>query len=152
MELIGSSVDRRLPLDGRSLLPYLHGNVEPNTVYGEYAGEGTITLSMMIRRGPWKFIICPADPLQLYNLEKDPKELVNLAAYAATGDVQMVLASFTEEAERRWDFRKIHGEVLKSQRQRRLCWSALTRGRFESWDYQPRDDAKEKLASHYSLV
>ena len=144
VELVGSSVDSRLPLDGRSLLPYLQGGSESNTVYGEYAGEGTIAPYMMIRRGPWKFIICPTDPLQLYNLETDPKELVNLAHHPGDNTDRTVLSQFVQEAEERWDFKQIHAEVLKSQRARRLCWSALTRGRFESWDYQPHDDAKEK--------
>lgn len=144
VELIGSSVDKRLPLDGRSLLPYLYGSEEANTVIGEYAGEGTIAPYMMIRRGPWKFITCPADPPQLFNLETDPKELVNLATCPLHAADKVILDQFTKEAEERWNFKNIHAEVLKSQRARRLCWSALTRGRFESWDYQPHNDAKQE--------
>ena len=147
VELIGSSVDDRLPLDGKSLLPYLYGSEtseEPNTVIGEYAGEGTIAPYMMIRRAQWKFITCPVDPPQLFNLSADPRELVNLAINPSNAAEKVILEHFMKEAEQRWDFKSIHAEVLRSQRARRLCWSALTRGRFESWDYQPRDDAKEK--------
>ena len=151
VELIGGSVDERLPLDGKSLLPYLCGSENCNTVFGEYAGEGTVAPSMMIRRGPWKFITCPADPPQLFNLETDPKELVNLALRPQNVADRAILAQFTAEAEERWNFKKVHAEVLRSQRARRLCWNALTRGLFESWDYQPRDDAREKYAALYKL-
>lgn len=147
VDLVGGSFDLRLPLDGVSLLPYLESQVatspDYDTVFGEYAGEGTVAPLMMIRRGPWKFVTCPVDPPQLYHLRDDPKELHNLAT---SGDPQVknVLENFVREADLRWDFKAIHAEVLKSQRSRRLCWDALTRGRFESWDYEPRDSASEK--------
>ncbi|KAL8683129.1 MAG: hypothetical protein Q9186_000842 [Xanthomendoza sp. 1 TL-2023] len=146
VDLVGGSIDPRLPLDGTSLLPYLEPSekTEPgdDTVYGEYAGEGTIAPLMMIRRGPWKFVTCPVDPIQLYNLATDPKELVNLATTKDVG-VQGVVEQFVKEASERWNFPRIHDNVLQSQRSRRLCWDALTRGRYESWDYQPKEDARE---------
>lgn len=147
VDLVGGSLDHRLPVDGVSLLPYLEPQetIGPyhDTVYGEYAGEGTIAPLMMIRRGPWKFVTCPVDPHQLYNLDADPKEERNLAQ-SADPATQRVLEAFIEEAHDRWDFTAVHEEVLKSQRARRLCWDALTRGRFESWDFQPDDGAREK--------
>ena len=71
VDLVNGSLDKHLPIDGNSLVPYLHGfdgTVGTDTVYGEYAGEGTIAPLMMIRRGPWKFVTCPVDPPQLFNL------------------------------------------------------------------------------------
>lgn len=147
VDLAGGAIDDRLPLDGISLLPYLKGENESGrmtgTAYGEYAGEGTVAPLMMIRRGPWKFVTCPVDPPQLYNLDQDPQELCNLAK-SQKPDVHGILEAFIAEANERWDFDKIHAEVLRSQRSRRVCWDALTRGRFESWDYQPKDNAREK--------
>ncbi|KAL8905201.1 MAG: hypothetical protein Q9207_002793 [Kuettlingeria erythrocarpa] len=146
VDLIGGTLDDRLPLDGASLVPYLNNqfpvSANYDTVFGEYTGEGTIAPLMMIRRGPWKFVTCPEDPPQLYNLCDDPKELRNLATSEDPG-VHAVLEGFTDEANRRWDFKAIHAEVLKSQRSRRLCWKALSKGRFESWDYQPKEDASK---------
>lgn len=149
VDLVGGEMDTRLPMDGHSLLPYLSGtqsrkNTGEDTVYGEYAGEGTIAPIMMIRRGPWKFVTCPADPYQLFNLGNDPKELVNLMQKEQDPHTREIADAFIAEAHARWDFPAIHAEVLKSQRTRRLCWDALRQGRFESWDYQPRDDAREK--------
>ena len=143
VDLVNGSLDKRLPIDGQSLVPYLHGYVGKDvndTVYGEYAGEGTIAPLMMIRRGPWKFVTCPVDPPQLFNLIEDPEEMHNLAT-SVDSDVQGVLDAFTKEAHTRWDFERIHADVLKCQRARRLCWDALKQGRFQSWDYQPHENA-----------
>ena len=143
VDLANGALDKRLPIDGHSLVPYLNGSDGTggnDTVYGEYAGEGTIAPLMMIRRGPWKFVTCPADPPQLFNIIEDPKELHNLAT-SDDLDVQGVLDAFTKEAHARWDFDRIHADVLKSQRARRLCWDALKQGRFQSWDYQPLENA-----------
>ena len=143
VDLVNGSLDTRLPMDGNSLYPYLVGEQvdKADTVYGEYAGEGTIAPLMMIRRGPWKFVTCPTDPPQLFNLDSDPKELKNLAT-SADSTVQQTFQSFVKEANNRWDLPSIHAKVLNSQRMRRVCWDALTQGRFESWDYQPKEDAR----------
>ena len=143
VDLISGKVDDRLPIDGRSLVPQLEGRRGADTVFGEYMGEGTISPLMMIRRGPWKFVCCPTDPTQLFNLDYDPKELVNLA----TSDdpmIRQVHDAFVKEAEERWDFKKLHAQVLHSQRSRRICWDALQQGRFTSWDYQPPHNAHEQ--------
>lgn len=143
VDLVNGSLDKRLHMDGNSLVPYLQGfggTDDNDSVYGEYAGEGTIAPLMMIRRGPWKFVTCPADPHQLFNLLEDPKELHNLATSTDLG-VKEILNKFAKEAHARWDFDRIHADVLKSQRKRRLCWSALQQGRFQSWDYQPHENA-----------
>ena len=144
VDLVGGSMDTRLPMDGNTLLPQLEGHSGVDTVYGEYAGEGTIAPMMMIRRGPWKFVTCPADPPQLFNLDSDPKELHNLMTVANDPEIAGMAQALTQEANDRWDMKAIHEEVLKSQRTRRLCWNALKQGRFESWDFQPREKGREK--------
>jgi len=147
-----------LPMDGTSLLPHLEGRRGHDTVFAEYAGEGTISPMMMIRRGPWKYITCPADPPQLYNLDHDPSELVNLCAKSekALGPngpaIKAMVETFRQEAEAKWDFKKITHDILMSQRQRRVVWNALKRGTFTSWDYNPPDDGKHKyIRSHIPL-
>lgn len=147
VDLVNGSLDIRLPMDGNSLVPYLNGRAQglPNydTVFGEYCGEGTIAPLMMIRSGNWKLVICPADPPQFFNVKWDLHELHNLAT-SADPTVQDIFQQFMVMAKNRWDFSAIQSEVLKSQRTRRLCWDALREGRFESWDYQPREDAGNK--------
>ncbi|KAL1879338.1 hypothetical protein VTK73DRAFT_7175 [Phialemonium thermophilum] len=159
-DLVGTQPFPGLPMDGISLLPHLEGRQGHDTVFAEYTGEGTIRPLMMIRRGPWKYITCPSDGSQLFNLETDPLELQDLAkglqkkTTLSTEDVQVkaVLDAFEEEAKARWDFDRITEEVLFSQRKRRLVWAALRKGRFTSWDYNPQDDGREKyIRSHIPL-
>ena len=93
---------------------------------------------VMIRRGPFKFVHCPVDPDQLYDLAVDPDERTNLAgdpAHAA------LVAEFRGEVARRWSLQQVHAQVLASQRRRHFVYGALRQGRFQPWDHQPVRDA-----------
>src|SRR5579863_4936863 len=92
----------------------------------------------MIRRGPHKFVHCPADPDQLYDLEADPHERENLAARA---EGAALAADFRAEVARRWHLDTVHAQVLASQQRRHLVYAALRRGRYRPWDFQPQRDA-----------
>lgn len=145
VELVGSKLVPGLPMDGRSVMPHLYGAGGHDNVFAEYMGEGTIAPLMMIRRGPWKYVTCPSDPPQLFNLVKDPLETENLAT-STDAETQKVFKAFEAEANAKWDMKKITDDVLVCQRQRRLVWSALQQGRFESWDWKgdTRDDGRLK--------
>jgi len=129
------------PIEGRSLLPHLQGGAGHDEAVGEYLAEGAIAPIVMIRRGPHKFIHSPADPDQLYDLDRDPDELVNLATDPASADV---LARFRAEVDRRWDLARLHREVLSSQRRRRLIWETAGAGGGSAWDFQPFQDASRQ--------
>ncbi|KAK8065564.1 choline-sulfatase [Apiospora hydei] len=144
-DLVGTKPSVHLPMDGLSMLPHLEGREGHDTVISEYTGEGTISPLMMIRRGPWKYITCPTDEPQLFNLEQDPLELVNLATLvnkqeplsAEEEEAKLKFLKFETEANARWDFEAITQDVLLSQRKRRVVWDALKIGRFDSWDFDP---------------
>ena len=147
VDLVGTKLIPGLPMDGLTLLPHLYGHEGGHdTALAEYMGEGTVAPLMMIRRGPWKYITCPADPPQLFNLVDDPLEVVNLAT-SQDPKVQEVFNAFEKEANARWDFKKITEDVLLCQRKRKFVWSALTKGRFESWDWRGSelDDGRNKF-------
>ncbi len=93
---------------------------------GEYLAEGAIAPLVMIKRGRYKFVHCPVDPDQLYDLAEDPEELVNLAQAPSQ---QPRVRDFRAEVERRWDLPALHAAVLDSQRRRHLVYQALRAGR-----------------------
>jgi choline-sulfatase len=149
VEMAGSQVDARLPLDGRSLMDHLQGQGGHDEAIGEYMAEGSKTPLMMIRRGTWKFIYSQDDLCMLFNLQTDPDELRNLANEPAH---QAMLEAFLAEAEKRWDLPALHQKVLDSQRRRRLVYSALTKGKLTSWDHQPWVDASQQyMRNHIDL-
>ncbi len=127
-----------VPIGGRSLVPALHGDAATDEVMGEYLAEGAIAPVVMIRRGRFKFVHCPADPDQLYDVTADPDERTNLAGAKEHG---ARVAELRAEVAQRWSLKQLHEEVLKSQSQRRLVYSALRAGRYQPWDFQPLRDA-----------
>jgi choline-sulfatase len=92
----------------------------------------------MVRDGNYKLIVCETDPDQLYDLERDPHELTNLAGDSAHADV---VARLRGELDRRLDLRAIGREVRASQRDRRHVSRGLALGEPAPWDYEPRVDA-----------
>lgn len=144
LQIIGSKIDPLITHDGVSLYPALTGQSKAaDEVFGEYMGEGTISPVVMIRRGPWKFTASLVDKPQLFNLEKDPLELENLAE-SADPDIKAIFERFAAEANAKWDLKQIHQDVLSQQRQRRVCFQALKKGEFEPWDYEPKEGAAKK--------
>jgi choline-sulfatase len=147
-DLVGGELPDE-PLAGRSLVPLCAGADEDRTVVGEYMAEGSLAPIVMIRRGALKFVHCPADPDQLYDLDADPQERVNLAADPAHADD---VASFRAEVAERWDLEQVHADVLRDQATRRYVDGALRQGRFTPWDFTPaRDATQEYMRNHLDL-
>lgn len=130
-------------LDGKSLVPLLQGRDEDTAaaVYGEILCEGAISPIIMIRQGPYKYIYCDADPEQLYDVENDPTEMNNLAK---SGDFQDLCKTFHAQVTKNWDTQALRQQVIASQGRRRLVDRSMRKGRHQSWDFQPFEDATEK--------
>jgi choline-sulfatase len=128
------------PIDGSSLLPALEGGKGPGEALGEYLAEGAVAPLVMIRRARHKFVHCPADTDQLYDVAADPNERSNLAAHA---EQAARVTEFRDEVARRWNLEALHQAVLASQRRRHLVYTALRRGRYRAWDFQPMRDASQ---------
>ena len=122
-----------LELDGRSLAPALGGApLGPADVVAEYLAEGVRSPALMLRRGRHKYVWCEDDPEQLYDVEADPHELVNLA------DAETQLRTeLGADVRRRWDLHGLNEAVLRSQEQRRVVVAGLRRGRPPRWSFVP---------------
>ncbi len=92
------------------------------TAWGEYLAEGTVAPMYMLRRGPWKYIHCPTDPEQLFNLVDDPNELNNLA------ESHPIAKKFHAEVVAKFDIPRINEAVLESQHARLMMFEALKSG------------------------
>jgi len=137
------------PLAGRSLLPLCEGDAEDRTVAGEYAAEGACAPIVMLRRGTLKFVHCPADPDQLFDLATDPGERVNLAGHA---EWAATVAEFRNEVTQRWDLEQFHADVLQDQSRRRFVMGALRTGNYTPWEFTPqRDSSNEYMRNHLDL-
>jgi choline-sulfatase len=145
----GGAPDVIGPLDGRSLLPHLSGAPDRDEVVAEYLAEGAIAPIVMIRRGTRKFIHSPADPDQLFDLESDPGERVNLAGDPASAGLA---GRFRQEIAARWDLAAVDREVRLSQRRRRAVTRALGTGVQTPWDFAPAYDAGRRyIRNHMDL-
>ena len=135
-------------IDGRSLLPLLHGAKEnPDaTAWGEYLAEGTVSPMYLLRRGPWKFIHAPTDPDQLFNLVDDPNELNNLAA------THPLAHKLRSEVEAKFKIAEINQQVMQSQQSRLMLFEAMKKGSHFPWDFQPLRDASEQYTRNHMSV
>ena len=80
LDVTGIGNDRRLPLDGRSLLGHLDGEAKTDRpVFSEQHSEGVYTTCFMVRQGSYKYVHIHDHDYQLFDLEKDPGEWNNLA-------------------------------------------------------------------------
>ncbi|PKY06691.1 choline-sulfatase [Aspergillus campestris IBT 28561] len=75
-----------------------------------------------------------------YPFPTPPRTPSPASALPATTEPAKLLAYFTEEVQARWDLVAIQADVLRSQRRRRLVYSALLQGTPSLWDYEPRVD------------
>ncbi|KAK5175195.1 uncharacterized protein LTR77_000332 [Saxophila tyrrhenica] len=151
VDIVGTRLIPSLPVDGASIAPFLNGGKAHDNVFAEYMGEGTCAPYMMIRRGPWKYITCPADPDLFYNLATDPDELNNLTK-SEDPEIKKTYEAFVAESKAKWNMEAITKDVITRQRARRFCFSALKQGHWTSWDYEVPESSKDKyIRSHMDL-
>lgn len=110
------------------------GPDERREVVIEYLAEGVVAPQVTVVRGTDKFIRCPGDPDQLFDLAADPDELVNLADRPDRAGLVAELGRVVDE---RYDLTSLSARVRASQDRRRLVSRALATGRTRPWDLDP---------------
>ncbi|HET7627534.1 MAG TPA: hypothetical protein VFK44_04000, partial [Bacillales bacterium] len=73
------------------------------------------------------------EPL-LFDLEKDPHELHNLARQP---EYREQVDAFLERIAQEYDMEKLREEILRDQQSRKLIHDALQIGKKTSWDHDP---------------
>jgi choline-sulfatase len=122
------------PLDGLDLCPVLAGGtLAERPLKAEILSEGTTAPAVMLRGGRHKYVACPSDPPQLYDLKADPLEMENLAGRPETADIESRLAA---EVAKTWDLEALGAAVRQSQRRRLLVQRAHAEGRAPAWDFE----------------
>ena len=149
-DLAGVSMAEVMPWTaGESLLPLMRGGQRSSPVMMEYAAEASQSPLVGLRQGRWKYTNCALDPEQLFDLEADPHELVNLAQEAAQAGV---LERFRRMAAGLWDLEQFDAEVRQSQARRWVVYEALRQGGYFPWDFQPLRAASERyMRNHMDL-
>ncbi|MBT5514681.1 MAG: sulfatase-like hydrolase/transferase [Rhodospirillaceae bacterium] len=80
MDCVGARDQTTVPDDnpGTSIMNLINGDEPDRVAFSEYHAMGSKTAAYMVRKGHYKLIYYPAYPAQVFNLEADPDELVDL--------------------------------------------------------------------------
>lgn len=125
-------------LAGTSLAPILSGQADAATreAIAEYAAEGVVAPSRMVRSGDHKYVFTRGLPPLLFDLRRDPQELRNLSGHP---DYAAIEAALRRRLLADWDPDGIDGDIRASQRRRLFLRRLAARdGRFPEWAYEAR--------------
>ncbi len=149
-DLAGVSLDEIASwVEGESLIPLAQGGERTAPVAMEYAAEASNAPLVSLRYGKWKYNRCQLDPDQLFDMESDPYETINLAEDPAH---QGTRNSLRAKSEARWDLDAFDAAVRESQARRWVVYEALRNGAYFPWDYQPLQKASERfMRNHMDL-
>jgi choline-sulfatase len=131
-------------LDGHSLVGFLADQESPDwpdEAVVENFGEATIAPIRALVKGRYKFVYAHGLPDQLYDLESDPGEWLNLADDPTHAVVAEGLRARLLDG---WDPAASDRAVRESQHRRAFLKEALFSGRYTTWDFQPVAEAAKQ--------
>ena len=149
-DLAGVSMEEVMPWTaGESLVSLGQGETRTTPVAMEYAAEASYAPMVSLRSGQYKLNLCTLDPDQLFDLDADPHERINLANDPRHAEAYAGLKAIAAE---RWDLERFDADVRASQARRWVVYEALRQGGYFPWDYQPLQKASERyMRNHMDL-
>ncbi|NHM18580.1 choline-sulfatase [Tritonibacter mobilis] len=149
-DLAGVSMEEVMPWTaGESLVSLGQGETRTTPVAMEYAAEASYAPMVSLRSGQYKLNLCTLDPDQLFDLDADPHERLNLANDPTHAEAYAELKAI---AAKRWDLERFDADVRASQARRWVVYEALRQGGYFPWDYQPLQKASERyMRNHMDL-
>ena len=134
------------PYDGDSLIGLLEAGEDPERIVYSQAHEAVGMPCIMARQGRYKYNYLHGYAPQLFDLESDPREWVNLAAQSDQTD--RVRAMERSILERFGDPDDIHQRNLESLHRRRLIGRVL-RDQGYTWSHDPGLDHRKGAMQQY---
>ena len=126
---VGAARDYLAQADGQGFADLLAGAPGAGRVaISEYCAHAAGRPIRMIRRGRWKYVHYHDEPAELYDLEADPGERINLSGRAEQAQVEAALRARLLQD---WDPVEIDRRVRRSQADRLLIAMTEARGVFE---------------------
>ncbi|WP_413219375.1 choline-sulfatase [Tritonibacter mobilis] len=149
-DLAGVSMEEVMPWTaGESLVSLGQGETRTTPVAMEYAAEASYAPMVSLRSGQYKLNLCTLDSDQLFDLNADPHERLNLANDPTHAEAYAKLKAIAAE---RWDLERFDADVRASQARRWVVYEALRQGGYFPWDYQPLQKASERyMRNHMDL-
>lgn len=139
-------------IQGESLMPLARGetNESRNWALAMHTGTAANTTMYMLRQGDWKYVAYPGYGPQLFNLEKDPDEVENVASSRedVVRDMDGKLRSIV-------DYEEVHDRVIRYDKAAFREWRRYARaGEFSDASYSrspenPAETYEEIMANVY---
>ena len=122
---------------------------EDRDVIIEYLAEGTRRPQVTLVRGQYKYVACPGDPDQLFDLDADPHELHNVAASSEYAEVARRLS---DALAARYDLTALEKDGLESQGRGLGVASGLQGGSTRPWAWEPDPDQRYVRGDFWSAL
>lgn len=138
LDFAGVPAEARIPMDGKSLLPMISGDdAREWAVFSEYHLEKVRAPCFMVRHGRYKYIYIHGYGSQLFDLDTDPGEWVDLSGNLEHSQQQAQLHALLLE---RFDPDRLAAEGAASLRRREIVKRAM-QVNDTHWDFTPIFDA-----------
>ena len=118
----GALTSNRADLAGDSLFQIIQTQPKDRVVFCEHHDGGSRTGSFMIRVGRWKYIYHAGHTSQLFDLEADPDELIDLGENPAYADAQAICHA---QLTRIVDPEKANAQAFGDQADKLAFWGGL---------------------------